>query len=93
MRCIVCGRSFESAFPPELKDSTPYGGTVFTSWGNFGSTVFDPSGLRESERLQIIVCDGCLTTAAKGGNVTHETVVKYEETAWDASPWTPPEEQ
>ena len=37
-----------------------YGGLIFRSTGNYGSTVFDPLPMSREEVLQIIICDECI---------------------------------
>lgn len=58
--CIACGKGLEDAIPgtPEHPvENQPYQGTVFTSHGQYGSTVFDSM---TGEFLEINVCDECL---------------------------------
>lgn len=58
--CLACGAELEPAFK-DVDDvvNQPYGGTVFTSHGQYGSTVWDPCGTG-SEFLEITICDPCL---------------------------------
>ena len=62
MPCIACGKTLESAFdvPNDLVNQ-PYGATAFHTSGHYGSTVFDPVA---DVRLEINVCDECLTAHA-----------------------------
>lgn len=59
--CFRCGQVLDYAFsrpvgaPPH---NQPADGCVFRSYGNYGSTVFDP--YRESAWLEIAICDACL---------------------------------
>lgn len=54
MKCIICGKILESAFDNEIQ---PYGGTMFSTYGHYGSTVFDPM---DGTQLILIICDPCL---------------------------------
>jgi hypothetical protein len=58
--CIVCGKLLQNV---EGTVNQPYGGTMFYTYGHYGSTAFDPM-LGHTERLMINVCDACLTAAA-----------------------------
>lgn len=55
--CIVCGTQPEPAFShkPTMQ---PWGATMFSTGGHYGSTVFDP--MSRYRRLYITVCDDCL---------------------------------
>lgn len=58
--CIVCGKQLAASMEGVRE---PYPGTVFSSHGNYGSTVFDPA-LGHTEYLSVNICDDCLTAAA-----------------------------
>lgn len=70
--CFVCGKKFKPAMTltediaTEL--SPPYGGTRFTSRGNYGS-FFDPAG--DEEFMELNVCDACLLAGAEQGRVAY----------------------
>jgi hypothetical protein len=57
--CMICGRDLKAAAPGS--QNQPSGGTYFLTYGNYGSTVFDPLGVSV---LEISVCDGCLRERA-----------------------------
>lgn len=60
LRCIICKTQPESAFGDHVDDAAarqPYGATMFTSHGHYGSTAFDPMG---DMFLEINICDDCL---------------------------------
>ena len=60
--CIKCGKQLDNwdvAYPEGASQVHPLGGTVFRSYGNYGSTVFDPL---DASYLDICVCDSCLST-------------------------------
>ena len=68
--CVICGTVPEPVFPDgpvftaEVGAPTqPYRATVFFSRGQYGSTVYDP--MRNNQRLEINICDSCLTHAAR----------------------------
>jgi hypothetical protein len=50
MSCFVCAEPIGTA---------PVKAVIFTSKGNYGSTVFDPI-TREGMELVIFICDGCV---------------------------------
>ena len=77
--CICCEKVLERD-----KDDIsypPYGGIYFNSYGNYGSTVFDP--MDDGVRLETNVCDECLVKKAK-----FISLVRGK----DARPWVPGEE-
>lgn len=58
--CIVCNTEVENldiAYPDNAVQVHPIGGTVFRTYGHYGSTVFDPM---DGSYLEIVVCDSCL---------------------------------
>ena len=60
--CIVCNTEVENwdeAYPDNESQIHPIGGTVFRTYGHYGSTVFDPM---DASYLEIVVCDECLKT-------------------------------
>jgi hypothetical protein len=64
--CFCCGAGMEPSMgidkgdsPREAPLSPPNGGTIWESSGNYGSTVWDPTGPND-DALNIMVCDGCL---------------------------------
>lgn len=69
--CEECGRSFNPMVIPLI-----YGGLVFRSTGNYGSTVFDPMPAKKKEMLQVVICDVCIKMKAK--KVTHIHDIKEE---------------
>jgi len=87
LRCIICGDRLPRAFPD--KADLPYGGTVFTTHGHYGSTVFDPAA--GSETLEITICDHHMRAKAREGLILHNTVVRYEEPVYETRPWEGPQ--
>jgi hypothetical protein len=59
INCIKCHRELEhwDVYPPEEQQMHPIGGTVFRTYGNYGSSVFDPM---DATYLDISICDECL---------------------------------
>ena len=60
--CIVCNTEVDNwdiAYPEDKIQVHPIGGTVFRTYGNYGSTVFDPM---DASYLEIVVCDACLNS-------------------------------
>lgn len=60
INCIVCQSEVDNwdiAYPKDAIQVHPIGGTVFRTYGNYGSTVFDPMN---ASYLEIVVCNDCL---------------------------------
>lgn len=59
--CIVCAADVENwdAAHPDKDVVHPIGGTVFRTYGHYGSSVFDPM---DASYLEIVVCDQCLNS-------------------------------
>ena len=58
--CIVCGievDNWDEAYPENSKVVHPIDGTVFRTYGHYGSTVFDPM---DASFLEIVICCSCL---------------------------------
>lgn len=53
--CVKCNKELKTVFEGEVQPSK---GLVFTTYGHYGSTYFDP--LDGVSFIQIIVCDVCL---------------------------------
>jgi hypothetical protein len=69
--CIKCGTVLDPIYP-DGQDSTPHAGTVFTTSGHYGSTIFDP--MSERQRLEIVICDSCISELARQRLIHHVTV-------------------
>jgi len=73
--CICCDREVKFLCP-ELNCKTtsigcPDDATVWRSWGNYGSTVYDPQN--SNEFLELVLCDNCLKQkASKVRRKVHE---------------------
>jgi hypothetical protein len=62
INCIVCSTEVDNwdvAYPEGKTQVHPIGGTVFRTYGHYGSTVFDPM---DATYLEIVLCDACLKT-------------------------------
>lgn len=59
INCIVCAADVENwdIAHPDEDVVQPIGGTVFRTYGHYGSTVFDPI---DGSFLDIVICDECL---------------------------------
>ncbi|MCK5613410.1 hypothetical protein KAR91_66685 [Candidatus Pacearchaeota archaeon] len=67
--CFGCGKELEmESVDNPATISTVYGGLIFRSFGNYGSTSFDPvsKSYKGDELLQIVLCDDCVTEDGKG---------------------------
>lgn len=80
LSCIRCGTAVEPSLgkPAEADDDwagwddvPPADALLFTSYGNYGSTVYDPCDQRAQEYLTIVLCDECAVAQAHAGNVMH----------------------
>lgn len=81
LTCFTCGRTLESAFPPD--DKQPYAGTTFLTYGHYGSTVFDP--MSEFCTLQVTLCDPCLVARRERVTLVERkpTPSKFTYTSWE----------
>lgn len=88
--CLVCGQELESVDAgPQSKplwpgSSQPHGATTFHSYGQYGSTAFDP---QDESQIEINVCDGCLVDRAD--RVWHSRHVRRPALTLMSQPWVP----
>jgi len=68
--CICCGKELESAMG-DGANNQPYAGTVFHSYGHYGSTIFDPM---DGSFIELNVCDDCLKERASLRRVAFKKV-------------------
>jgi hypothetical protein len=63
--CIVCDKKIKTGTPMDaiMSWGIAWGGVMFHSDGNFGSTTYD--NIDEREYVQIFVCDECMKKKAK----------------------------
>lgn len=87
LKCIICSKSFEPALMGH-DEYQPYGGIMCSSYGNYGSTVWDV--MLTSEYLQFNICDSCIVQKAKQGYVLKTQVSTTNH--YSHSPWNPDEE-
>jgi len=62
--CIVCGKRLPNVM--DDVENQPYDATSFTTYGHYGSTVFDPM---DGTFLEINICDEDLKEASKKSRV------------------------
>jgi hypothetical protein len=58
--CIVCETelsNWDIAYPENSNVVHPIAGTVFRTYGHYGSSVFDPM---DESFLEIVICNACL---------------------------------
>lgn len=82
--CIRCDKKLESIFKGEDDSNQPYAGTTFTSYGHYGSTVFDP--MDGESFLELNICDECLREAAAKQQILlgrKEVRTDYSYDVWD----------
>lgn len=83
MNCFVCGEDLGST---SLDADLPAGGTVFRAYGNYGSTLWDPTGVT-NQYLRIVVCDTCLREGVVRGLVDHLKEVRRSTAEWATTTW------
>jgi len=83
--CLLCGKPCKKVW----KDypNQPYGATVFTSRGQYGSTVFDEV---DGTYLQVNIHDRCLVNAAIERRVWYITPVAPIRQPAELRVWEPP---
>jgi len=66
--CIRCGKTLPPSVTIEGDDDEipPSDGLLFISYGNYGSTVYDPMG-NAQEYLLVVICDEVRRLAGAGG--------------------------
>lgn len=84
LKCICCNRVVESeANPNPFVVSPVYGGLRFRTYGNYGSSVFDPMPVECEDMLEIVICDQCIKKKASRvtviKNVRRKTTATREE--------------
>lgn len=87
MKCILCKTQIEPALSNDDELIPPLRAVVFSSSGNFGSTVFDP--MTSSLQIEIFMCDSCLEKEVAAGNVQQVVTrekVEYERTVINELP-------
>jgi len=57
LNCIKCGCAVENWDDVDPDTIQPIGGTVFRTYGHYGSSVFDPM---DGTYMEIVVYDECL---------------------------------
>ena len=89
--CFICGKQPRPVWrgddPEEDGPSAaPYGATMFTTRGHYGSTVFDEM---DRTSLRVTICDDHLLEGARQGRVLHVTEVRAPSdpvvAPWDVS--------
>lgn len=78
IHCFSCNKQLKKVFK-DGEHPQPYGGAMFYSSGNYGSTVWDPMGAGD---LLIIICDECIVERS-------EVITEYPTGSKEGNPWTP----
>jgi hypothetical protein len=86
LACIICGFKPEPVFKDGFAPRQPWGATTFTSYGQYGSTVFDDMG---RTYLEINVCDDCMRAKARQGLIALAQPVHVPKPEATYSTWTP----
>jgi hypothetical protein len=77
--CIVCGTALTNVV--DMVPNQPNDGVVCHTYGNYGSTVYDP--ISDSRKLEFNVCDECLTNVSRLGWVVEITRGGEERKVWN----------
>ena len=73
--CFKCDKQLEGAAGPDVVNQ-PYGGTVFSSRGQYGSTVFDP--VISGKTIEITICDECIREKTKKRKVLFVLLIEQQ---------------
>lgn len=84
--CIICEAPVDNwDIAYEKPTVHPIGGTIFRTYGNYGSSVFDPM---DASYLDVVICDSCLKARSQytypGVNAEYKRQLKDERTKMDA---------
>jgi hypothetical protein len=92
LRCIRCCRTLEPSVWGGGEDVPPADGLLFISYGNYGSTVYDPQGNGDAYLL-VVICDDCAVSQAAAGDVMHicKPLPRPPVPPRYRGPWVPPE--
>lgn len=90
--CLVCGKTIAPVFPDTTltdpgEPAQPVDAVMFFSYGQYGSTVFDP---QDESKLYINLCDPCLLE--RRDRVWHCRHVKQRALTLFSHPWDPGQE-
>lgn len=87
--CFGCGKELPPVWAEADVDykNQPWGAVTFTTYGNYGSRVFDPASYERSQ-LVINVCDECLLKNAE--RVLNSVPARATQPPPLLSRWEPP---
>ena len=80
--CMICDKEILPEFPEHPEINNPKDATVFTSVGNYGSSIFDGLG---HAYLEVNICDDCMRKAIEKRNILIRTTKDYAFYVWDGS--------
>lgn len=86
--CIVCGRELDNIAPGV---NQPSDGLSFTTYGHYGSCLFDEIGAPPRRYLTVTICDPCAYKAARSGRVALVRERPSQRPEPDVRRWTPGE--
>jgi hypothetical protein len=92
LKCFTCRTELAPAFSGGGVDGDthqPSAALMFTAYGNYGSTIYDPGGMGGHECLMINICDSCVSGGAIDGVVVY-AVRTPRPTDTTYTLWTPP---
>lgn len=78
LTCLICDRELDSIMEPSHNHEihTPYNGTIFTSYGHYGSTIFDEMG---DTQLSLTICDPCIVEKIKNISISKKETKNNED--------------
>ena len=88
--CMICDKEILPEFPEHPEINNPKDATVFTSVGNYGSSIFDGLG---HAYLEVNICDDCMRKAIEKRNILLRATNPYLKSSlevggyyvWDGS--------
>ena len=68
--CVICDKQLKEYGKSKKTDNTDVipaleNAIVCRSWGNFGSSIYDPMPLQHEEFLEFYICDNCCKKKAE----------------------------
>lgn len=83
--CFACGKPLEPVFDRFAKETRqPADAVMFSSYGQYGSTAFDP---QDNSQIQINICDPCLR--GRKDRVWHVRYTRQAAQEMFSKPWNP----
>ena len=91
--CLRCDKQLNDSFQRDLWPiPAPSEGTLFTSRGNYGSTLWDPGPSPDRRYLLAVICDECLSALRETGQIFIVTPPPEVQTPPEVQVWQAGEE-